>query len=116
MSKYTNHQFLLKSFMLEAQKKFPTIRIFQRHVGQFYTMRGTPIKINKKGMSDAWAWFPVDGKVIAFEFEIKTGKAVQTKEQKNWEKFCGGMCVNYLTVRDVDDALEQIEEIIKKNS
>jgi hypothetical protein len=101
MNNYAAHQNLVKTFMLEFQKAFPNGRIFQRHVGLFYTSRKTPIQINKAGMADLWAL--VDGH--HFEIEVKTGSGKQTGEQKNWEKTITSLGASYLLLRDISETI-----------
>lgn len=96
---YKLHQELLEKVKLALQKKFPSALILDRHVGLFITTRGTPVKINKKGMADLWMLY--NG--IHVEIEIKTGKARQTKEQLQWQKTIESKGSLYLLARSVDD-------------
>lgn len=98
MNNYKQHQALLKKFKIAFQKKFPDGRCFDRHVGMFFTHSGSPVKIGKKGQADLWAI--VNGQW--YEFEIKSGKAVQTKEQKEWEKQVQKLGGKYFVVRESD--------------
>lgn len=105
-----------------TQQAFPKIRIFQRHVGLFYTVNGSPIQINRPGMADAWGWLPLkeeklvktDGRpsyipsTLIIEIEFKTGNAKQSKEQKAWQAFCHSMGVLYILCRDKEDVSKQI--------
>jgi DnaJ-class molecular chaperone len=108
-NKYHAHQQLLKKFKLECYDQIKGIRIFERHVGTFFTKNGARIKINKKGMADAYAILPTKNGLLHIEIEIKTGKATQTKEQKVWESFIKNKGGIYLLVRD--DYHIQIEEL-----
>lgn len=108
MNKYKNHQKLLKQSLSALQKALPNARLFERHVGLFKTMSGTPIKINQKGMADAYGI--INGQ--HFELEFKTGNAKQTKEQKNWQKLCEKIGVKYYIIRKIED----IEQIIQDYS
>ncbi len=101
MNFYKEHQFLLKQVKGALQKKYPEMRIFERHVGMFKKLTGGVIKINHKGMADLWALY----KGKHYEFEIKTGKAKQTKDQKNWEKVVTGCGSYYYVIRSVDEVL-----------
>jgi hypothetical protein len=108
MNKYAEHQRLLQETILFTQQKFPKIRIFQRHVGLFYTANNTPIKINQPGMADAWGWLPLSEYTLIIEIEFKTGNAKQSKEQKAWQAFCHSMGVLYILCRDKEDVSKQI--------
>lgn len=115
MNNYAAHQNLVKRFMLAFQKQFPHGRIFQRHVGLFYTIKQTPVRINQPGMADLWALIPHDEKCFHFEFEIKSGTGRQTAEQKNWEKTIQNLNAHYLIVReDVNHALDFVVSILQK--
>ena len=67
------------------------------------------MKINNPGMADAYGLLKTNMGLIHLEFEFKTGKAVQTKEQKNWENFIVGMNGFFLVVRDEGQAVKQIK-------
>jgi hypothetical protein len=115
-NQYFNHQELIKRFKLLAMKEIPNLRIFDRTVGLFYAKRinggiinYVPMKINSNGMADAYGLLKTQSGVIHLEFEFKTGKAVQTKEQKNWENFIVGMNGFFLVVRDEGQAVKQIK-------
>lgn len=97
---YQQHQNLLKRFRLAIQKEFPDCRGFERHVGLFYTIKGTPVKINKPGMSDLWYLFPINNICMYMEFEVKSGDAIKTKEQKQWASFLNKMNTGSIEVRD----------------
>lgn len=105
MNNYKKHQKLLKDVMLALQKKYPKARIFERHVGVFRLLRSSGIvRINKPGMADLWMLY--NGK--HYEFEIKSGKSKQTKDQKNWEKIVKDCGCNYFILRDLSD-IESLE-------
>lgn len=108
MNYYKEHQKLLKQVLKALQKMYPSGRFFQRHVGMFFTANGIPIKINTKGMSDLWGI--ING--IHIEIEIKTGKARQTEDQKNWESAIKKMGSHYFVIRSIKD-LEQIKETLQ---
>ena len=99
MNYYKQHQILLKQVLKALQKKYPQGRFFERHVGMFFTKIGAPIKINTKGMADLWG--VIEG--VHIEIEIKTGKAKQTKFQKNWEKQIKNMGGFYFVIRSVEE-------------
>lgn len=115
-NQYFEHQELIKRFKLLAMKEIPNLRVFDRTVGLFYAKRinggiinYVPTKINKPGMADAYGILKTDIGSIHLEFEFKTGKAVQTKEQVNWEKFIINMNGFFLVVRDEKQAVTQIK-------
>jgi hypothetical protein len=119
---YQEHQQLLIRTQLAIQKAIPEARLFPRHVGLFYTKNGTPISIGIKGQADAICYFPVNFNGVTFslfvEIEFKTGNAVQTKEQKVWEKFIISLGGLYIVARSEDDTVNQIltfrDSLLKK--
>ena len=102
---------------------FPySMRIFDRHVGLFQTIRGTPIKINKKGMCDNWGILtcfvphsdiPVP---IHLEIETKTGKGTLGGAQKDWRKFCLTMGVWHFVYRSNKMIVDEIKDRAEKCS
>jgi hypothetical protein len=113
VSKYQDHQNLLKRFKIAAQKEFPKIRFFDRHVGLFYTSYGEPVKINKPGMSDFYALYPSKYGLIHLEYEVKSGNSKQSKSQKNWQKFItenGGAYI--LIFDDYSLAIDQTKDAL----
>ena len=108
MNRYAEHQKLMQIAILHTQQHFPTIRIFQRHVGLFFTKNGAPIQINQPGMADAWGWLPTPGFTLILEIEFKTGKATQSPNQKKWESFCESMGVLYILCREKEDIEKKI--------
>ena len=111
MNNYAAHQNLVKSFMLAFQKEFPHGRIFQRHVGLFYTIKKTPVRINMPGMADLWAI--IDG--VHFEIEAKTGTGRQTAEQSAWEKTITSLGAHYFILRSVDDTILSIKKLFQNH-
>ena len=95
MNYYKQHQELLERVLLALQKKFPNGRFFTRQVGLFYTKNGSPVYVGVKGQADIWGY--AEG--LIWEIEIKTGKAVQSKNQKKWEEICKKMNVIYKVIR-----------------
>lgn len=117
MSKYSKHQKLLKKFIIEAQKEFPQMRFFERHVGLFYTKYGKPVKINKNGMFDLWAIYKTTQNAIHFEFEIKHGLSYKSKDQKSWGRFLDSMNVPHFEVRENNfkEVFSGIKKAVQKN-
>ena len=113
MSYYANHQKIVQLFKLELQKLLKNkIRIFDRHVGLFFTKNNTPININQRGMADLYALLKSDYGLIHLEFEIKTGNARQSKYQKNWEKTIEDLNGLYFIIRDPkNDAIKIFEKL-----
>lgn len=124
MNNYKNHQELVNRFKLQCREDIPNLRLFDRTVGLFYTRRinngvvdYNRIKINNPGMADLYGLYKTNKGIIHLEFEIKSSsKAMQTKEQKNWENFINNkMNGFYLVVRDekegVDDTLKYLDKI-----
>lgn len=113
---YAEHQKVLQLFKLEMQKHLKNkIRFFDRHVGLFYTKNGAPIKINQPGMADLYATLNTQYGLIHLEFEIKSGQARQSKDQKKWEKFINDMGGYYFVINCVEkDTQKVLNELHKK--
>jgi len=109
MNNYEQHEKTKNYFKKEFQKAYPKARIFDRHVGMFYRKNGSPIKINKKGMADLWAIIPGRLGLIHLEFEIKTGKARLTKEQRDWRDQIEKMGGIYMVVTSVARAVRTLQ-------
>ena len=128
--KYYEHQQLIKRFKLLAQKEISGIRFRDRHVGSFVLIRfiilvlkgkaslndykKNMIKINKKGMADVYGLLPTVHGLIHLELEFKSGKAVQSKEQKAQQKLITNMGGFYLVIRNEQQAVIDIFNYIKK--
>jgi len=89
------------------------IRIFKRHIGCFYTKRGTKITIGNKGQADIW------GKLVGgmhFEIEIKTGKGRLTRQQKNWKAICERFGTLHFVGREdnLEDILQTLKDQLQK--
>lgn len=120
MNQYYEHQELIKRFKVLAGKQIPNLRIFDRTVGLFYAKRVnggvidyTPVKINSKGMADAYGLIKTNKCMLHLEFEVKTGNARQTKDQKNWENFIRLMNGKYIIIRNEFDAINEIKYYLK---
>ena len=120
MGSYHEHQELIKRFKIDIQQEIKGIRIFDRHVGKFLTMRAVKdisnwkhhiVSINKKGMADCYALYNNGQTLIHLEFEFKSGNARQTKEQKIWQKFIENNNGIYKVIRE--DYHQSILEIKK---
>jgi hypothetical protein len=59
-------------------------------------------------MADAWGWLPLPEYTLVIEVEFKTGSAVQSPDQKSWQKFCESMGVLYILARTENDIVEKI--------
>lgn len=107
------HEKLLQQTFLLIQKTFPQSRVFPRHVGTFFKFNGSPIKINHKGMADAYMLIPYNGKLIHIELEFKVGSDKQSKEQKQWQQTIENMSGLYLLVRCPYECIQQIQQHLK---
>ena len=115
MSYYADHQKTLQLFKLKIQKELKNkIRIFDRHVGLFYTKSGAPIKINTPGMADLYAILKTNSGLIHLEFEIKTGNARQSKFQKKWEKTITELDGLYFVIKNIDKDLQKVLNTLRK--
>lgn len=111
-SYYEEHQNLLKESFLYTQEEIKNIRFFQRHVGLFMTLNGSPININKPGMSDAYALLSYKKRfLIHIEIEFKTGKSRLSNDQKKWREFIMSFGGHFLEVRNKEDLLVGVKRI-----
>lgn len=131
MNTYKNHQVLIHKTKICLCRRFKGIRIFDRHVGLFYSRKNvitakgnqasiySPVKVNKKGMADNWAVLPL--KLLEticpvhIEIETKTGKAMLSKDQKIWKSFCETHGWWYILNRDVDETIDVIGKKINQH-
>lgn len=114
MNKYKSHQNLVKKAKLAAQEHFgKSVRCFDRHVGLFYTQYGAKVQINKKGMADLYILFSCHNILVHIEAEAKTGNAVQSKAQKDWQSFIESMGGCYVLFRSEQDLIDGIENYLR---
>lgn len=129
MDRYKAHQNLVAKVKLSMMKKYPKdIRIHDRHVGKFLPLvfikkvlrreaRITDwskfvVAINKKGMADMYGYFRCHKILVHFEIEVKTGKAVQTPEQKLWQEHIENFDGCYILARSEDQAIQDLEKYL----
>ena len=111
LNKYRQHNKFLDQFMLEAQLRAKNARFFKRDNRPIFGKDGFRQKKIRKGEGDSWG--VING--IHCEFEIKTGSAVLSPDQRLWRKViedCGGI---YLVVRpeNLEVTLAMIEVLYK---
>lgn len=113
--------------MLEVQKSFPDCRLFQQHVGKFFGYRLFEslangynifdlkqicfkflISIGLKGMSDLYGIIKINGVGRFIAIEVKTGKAVRTKEQKAFARMVQNLGGMYIEARSVEQVIDEI--------
>lgn len=113
MSKYANHQNLLKQVKLNTQKTFGNnIRLFERHVGLFYRKNGSPIKINIAGMSDMYGIIKVHTFSVHIEVEVKSGTGRLSESQKRWGNFCELMGIKMFVARCPEKFIKELKEYV----
>ena len=86
---------------------------FKRHVGLFATASGGMIRVSEPGQSDIYGWIKTKKSTLPFEVEVKTGGAVQSKNQKNWQKICESFNVPHFVVREdgVEDLIKELSNV-----
>lgn len=104
------HEKLLQETFLLIQKNFPNARIFPRHVGLFYRYNGSPIKINFKGMADAYLLLPYKNNLLHVEIEFKKHYDKQSKEQIKWQKMIESIGGLYILVKEPNNAITEIKK------
>jgi len=112
-SHYARHQDLLKLIILECQKEFDNLRLFEATNGLFYTRRGTPVKVGTNGMPDLFGFL---GPRIIF-IEVKAGKAGIKKgsDQEKFKKMCEKFGLIHIVGRDPKKVCEEIKRWISEN-
>jgi hypothetical protein len=111
MNNYKAHQEMVQRVKLEIIKNIPNLFVFDRHVGLFKTINGTPIKIGIPGQADLWAVYNNGNQLVHHEIEIKTGKATQTTEQKNWQHFIEKNNGIYTLARSENDVQNLLDKL-----
>ena len=121
---------MVKKAKLKSITKYPKqLRWHDRHVGKFLPLMFIKqvlkgkwkitdwskfiVAINKKGMADLYGYFSAFGILVHLEAEAKTGKARQSKEQKEWQEHIESMGGCYILFRTEDDLIEQLEIYLK---
>lgn len=108
---YAEHQNIIQRIKLALIQLYPSqIMFFDRHVGLLYTQRGTPIQIGIRGQADLYFIIMVNGYPCHVEVEIKSGEAVQSKEQKLFEKAITKLGGLYILARSADDVLTELQK------
>ena len=131
-NKYRKHQNFEKKVILEAQKLYPGIRLWEAPTGQCYALYSVmnAIKIaiqtrslvaakkalirviyGKKGQAELTGIY----KGTRIEVEIKTGSARQSEDQKNFQAMIERNQGIYLVVSDQKDIREQLNGLNKLN-
>jgi len=105
---YATHQNLIQEFKSICLSLIPGLHLFDRHVGLFYTKRGTPVQISIPGMADVWGIYK--GRLV--EIEFKSGNATQSKEQKRWQEFCIKNDVIYILVKNPKEDAKRLLDLL----
>ena len=127
MGSYEEHQKLIERTKLLCTKELPRIRLFDQHVGLFYKKRVnnniidySPISIGKPGMADIEArYFTPYGFIVAISGEAKTGKAVQSSDQKIWQNFIennGNNLGAYILFRSEFEFVEKVKKYLSERN
>lgn len=74
-------------------------------------INGRFIHFGVKGAADLSGIIKCGG--IRLEIEVKSGGAVQTAEQKNYEKMIKDFGGIYILARDRDDAVNKLQEVLR---
>ncbi|RLA65456.1 MAG: hypothetical protein DRQ88_09250 [Epsilonproteobacteria bacterium] len=114
MSKYRQHQILVRELCISIQKEYPLALIFQPSVGLFFTKSGRPIKIGKNGQSDIYLLHPHSAMKLLFyvAIEVKTGNSQLSPVQKNFKREVESRGGTYILARSVEQTLEELKNVI----
>ena len=112
MGSYAEHQNIVQRIGLALLVTFGMNEVmwFERHVGLFYTKRGTPIRIGIKGQADIYFVIKVNGYPCHVEVEVKSGDAIQSKEQKAFQKAILNIGGLYIVARSAEDVINALYE------
>lgn len=110
------HGDFVKLILLDAQKRWPESRWFQRDVGLFKTLRNTPIKIGIKGQADIYGFVPYGDHVLWVEIEVKLPHDKMSKYQKQWKETVENMRGLHIVARDFSDLNIINQEIAQRSS
>lgn len=106
LSKTANHDRLVSKILIELSKT-GLCKVWQQPTGAAY--RGTQlIRYGIVGSADISG---IMNTGIRLEVEVKTGAAVQSQGQKNFERMIISMGGHYLVARSVDDALTFVKMV-----
>lgn len=129
-NRYHAHQLVVKKAKLFSMAKYPKqLRLHDRHVGKFLplvfikrVLKGElrlsdwskfVVSINKKGMADLYGYFSAHNILVHIEGECKTGDAVQTAEQKDWQWHIESMGGCYILFHSEQEFVDKLEEYLR---
>jgi len=105
---YTEHQKLLKEIQLEIQKTFKDSRTFPLYTGTVQTTFGY-LSVGQPGWPDLLCVLLYKSQLVAIAIEIKTGKAVLSKEQKHFKKMWEEIHGLFIVGRTPDQVVTEIK-------
>lgn len=101
------HSELVNECLL-ALGSLPNIRIWKNATGVAQTMNGSVIRFGLTGSPDLIGIIKGSGKFLGVE--CKTGQAVQTRAQKNFESMVKSFGGVYIVARDVKGLLKDLAQ------
>lgn len=107
------HSKLVNELLLMIGRDFPDIRVWKNATGAT-KIKGQVIKFGLKGSADILGIIKPGGRLLAIE--CKTGQAIQSKYQKNFENMIADFGGIYLVARSVQDFRQEISNICLQKS
>ena len=106
------HSKLVNDILVELSKR-PCIRVWPVVVGKFRLLRDPDkiVSIGRPGQADISGLITVHGIGRRLEIEVKTGNAVQTVEQKNYQAMITKLGGEYIVARSIEDATKFCDEL-----
>jgi hypothetical protein len=86
---------LMQSFMYEASRAMPSVRLFRRNVGVIM-IEDRVFKAGIKGQCDIYA-YTKGGRVV--EIETKAKRGVLSENQKHWRDWCVSWGVPWMQLK-----------------
>jgi hypothetical protein len=103
-----NHSKLVNELLLMIGKEFPNIRVWKNATGAT-KVENRVIKFGLKGSADILGIVKPSGKLLAIE--CKTGQAVQSNHQKNFENMILNFGGIYLVTHDTQGVRQFLANI-----
>ena len=102
------HTELVNCLLIELSKR-KDIRVWKNNTGVLKNDSGEYIRFGLNGSADIIGILKKNGKMICIE--VKTGNAVQSKVQKNFEKMILDYNGYYIVGRSIQQVIDFIEKV-----
>ena len=115
MGSTSEHNALMDNIMLKLQQIYgDRLKIKRKVVGMARFKRGNtwtrPYKIGVTGESDLYGSIRHGKYAVAFEIEVKTGKAILTEFQKKNKETCSIRGIKHFVARELSVIIKEFKE------